>query len=213
MLQPEGRNERLSNDHPKNHPVQCIIFFWWQKTWLPEKKTEGISKIPHFLSFAIPEFGDKKLSTWGWSNRWWFGHPRQRIQVEHLCFFLEKKTRYLKQPQILVLFLLQPFSCCFKTSSFKKTKKKKAPPSIKSNHPQVSVFFFRFGKMNPSPRCQSRSPDHTLGAINSRSRCRSERALEGYPSPGFFVVEVTTKLPVTTPPETLKLTGNGPPWK
>ena len=113
-------------------------------------------------------------------NRWWFRHPRQRIQVEHVCFL--KKTMFdpqkirLKQPHILLLFfasiqkILVLQNKCF--------QKKHFSPSIKSS------FFSAWKPMNPSPQwCQERSPDHTPGAINSPSHCRSERAQEGCPSP------------------------------
>lgn len=192
---------------------QCIFLGGGGKK--PDK-TEGNSKNPPtFCRLRSQNLGKKEtLNLRGDKIRWWYRHPRQRIQVEHLCFFFGKKKleNWNNSANPSVVFASTIF-LVVQNIMFQKTPKKKdkkLPPASKIT--RKFQFFFQIRKnLHPSPRCQSRSPDHTPGAINSRSHCRSERALEGYPSPGFFVVEVTTTTCYN--PETLKLTGNRPPWK
>lgn len=148
-----GRNERLSNDHPKITRFGEFTLFWVAKNLASKKKkTEGISKHPPtFCRLRSQNLGIKNSQPEGEVTGDDFDTHVKESRLNIYVSFLEKKTRYLKQPQILVLFLLQPFSWCFKTSCFKKTKKlKKAPPGIK-NHRIFSVFFQIRKNLHPSP--------------------------------------------------------------
>ena len=76
-------------------PSSVHYLFWWQKTWQNGAKNgRKFKKSPTFCRLRSQNLGKKEtLNLQGDKNRWWFRHPRQRIQVEHLRMFLFGKKK------------------------------------------------------------------------------------------------------------------------
>lgn len=52
----------ISNDHPKITQFSALFVLVAKNLAKRRKKRKEIQKITHFLSFAIPEFGEKRNS-------------------------------------------------------------------------------------------------------------------------------------------------------
>ena len=189
----EGRNERYEMIIQKSlSSVNCS--FWGAKNLASAKeipnefqKSTTFSRFcdprslgkKHTLNLEVQKTGDdfdthvkeSRLNMYVfWKKTVW--HQKKHVwnnRTFYCCFLLQSKKYW-----------------CFKTNVSKKT--------FLPQH-QI-IIFFRLETNEPlAPKngaTTGLSPDHAPGAINSPSRCRSERAQEGYPSPSKNVGDVTT---------------------
>lgn len=98
MLQPEVEMRDYQMIIQKSPASVNLLFFGWQKTWLPKKKkTEGISKHPPtFCRLRSQNLGIKNSQPEGEVTGDDFDTHVKESRLNIYVSFLEKKTRYLK---------------------------------------------------------------------------------------------------------------------